>query len=441
MEVIPELAFINCCFLGKIETGSALARSPLGEKRPKFAANVAAQLIRIGVRCVIAAGWAVDDDPAKLFAESFYRALTENRTFLEAVGYARERTQDKYPGSNTWAAYQCYGDPDWRYIRDRPSDQAQAPREPAVVSAPDLALQLETLTMRARFDEKARPAARARLEQLEAQHAANWGGRGEVAQALAAAYGELGDPERAIRWYGRAAAAEDGAASLRAVEQLANLRARRGAKMKNAAQGRREILAAIGELQFLLAINATVERASLLGSAYKRLAILESGEKGRRQDWKKAIAAMSGYYRQAEELARANNADNLFYPAVNRMVGELILNAGTRWRGFDATDMTAARQSLQRKATADPDFWSVVGLAELRIYEALAARNLAASVAGIVQDLRDVKARAHAPSLWESLRDQAVFALSPLTEGRALSQGERAAALKLIKLLEEFAKT
>jgi hypothetical protein len=210
--------------------------------------------------------------------------------------------------------------------------------------------------------------------------------------------------------------------------------------MNNAAQGRREILAAVAQLQRLLAIEATVERASLLGSAHKRLAMLEAKVKGRNQNWKKAIAAMFKYYRQAEDLARANNADNLFYPATNRMVAELMLNAGAHWRGFDAADVTAARQSLQNKATADPDFWSVVGLTELRIYEALAARTLAASVTGIVHDLSDVKARAHAPSLWESLRDQAVFALAPLTTGRTLSKAKRGAALRLIDLLEEFAK-
>ena len=311
-----------------------------------------------------------------------------------------------------------------------------------MVSAPDLALELETLAVRARYDKEAWGEVRTRLEQLEGQHAAQWGSGGAIAEALGAAYGELGDVERAVHWYGRAAAAEDGAASFRAVEQLANLRARRGARMKEAAQGRREILAAIAQLERLLEIDATSERASLLGSAYKRLAIREREGKGRAEAWLKAIAAMAKSYRQAEDLARANNADNLFYPAVNRMIAELTLNAGrVDWRGFDAADLTAVRQSLQKKAATDPDFWSVVGLVELRIYEAMASGSLAASVEGIVRDLTNVKARAHAPTLWGSLRDQAVFALLPLTTGRTLSKAERSAALRLVALLEEFAKT
>mgnify|MGYP006182866109 CR=1 FL=1 len=38
-------------------------------------AGVAGALIAIGVRCVVAAGWAVDDDAATVFAEEFYRSL------------------------------------------------------------------------------------------------------------------------------------------------------------------------------------------------------------------------------------------------------------------------------------------------------------------------------------------------------------------------------
>jgi CHAT domain len=79
-----------------------LAEKNCIRSRDCVAANVAEQLIEIGVRCVVAAGWAVDDDPAMLFATTFYQALMRGRTFAEAVGYAREETLASYPGSNTW---------------------------------------------------------------------------------------------------------------------------------------------------------------------------------------------------------------------------------------------------------------------------------------------------------------------------------------------------
>ena len=142
----------------------------------------------------------MDDEPAKLFAKTFYQALTEKKTFAEAVGAARERTCKTHPDTNTWAAYQCYGDPDWRYILDDASREARTSRSPSVVSPPDLTLELETLVAQARYDKEARNAVRTRLEQLDGQHAASWGNRRAVAQGLGAGYSELGDAERANHW-------------------------------------------------------------------------------------------------------------------------------------------------------------------------------------------------------------------------------------------------
>ena len=83
--------------------------------RSAFAAGVADKLIEIGVRCVIAAGWAVEDGPAETFATTFYRELLAGARFIDAVGAAREAAWADDPGGNTWAAYQCYGDPGWTF--------------------------------------------------------------------------------------------------------------------------------------------------------------------------------------------------------------------------------------------------------------------------------------------------------------------------------------
>src|SRR5262249_9461535 len=195
-------------------------------------------------------------------------------TFAEAVGFAREKTRESHPGSNTWAAYQCYGEPDWRYITNDDAGERQVPEMP--VSPAGLGLELETRATQSKYGTRSPVEGRMRLEELEAAYADRWGNRGAVAQAFGDAYSELGEVESAIRWYSRAMSAEDGCASLHASEQLANLRARRGARLENKAEARREILAAIRQLERLLAINATSERASLVGSAFKRLAMLEA---------------------------------------------------------------------------------------------------------------------------------------------------------------------
>ncbi len=113
MSTTPELVFVNCCHIGKI---SGVAEE-LYQQRYKLAANIGTQLIENGVRCVIAAGWAVDDSAALEFANVFYDRMFGGYTFGEAVTAARKSVFEKYSSTNTWGAYQCYGDPFFRLER------------------------------------------------------------------------------------------------------------------------------------------------------------------------------------------------------------------------------------------------------------------------------------------------------------------------------------
>ena len=153
---------------------------------------------------------------------------------------------------------------------------------------------------------------------------------------------------------------------------------------------------------------------------------------------RRALAQMAEHYRKAEELARQNHADNLYYPAMNRMSAELILNVNQRhWAGFDAADVAAVRQSLQKKVAEDPDFWSMVGLIELRIYAALAQRQLAAALGGILADLQELETRVNAQHTWDSVYAQARFTLQPYIGAARLPEPEREAAGKLLAQLQD----
>ena len=174
MRTVPELVFVNCCHLAGRNINQLL--SPDQPTRAEFAAGVAEALISIGVRCVIAAGWAVDDDPANAFATSFYTALVTGCRFIDAVAQAREDARRL--GGNTWAAYQCYGDPDWRYRPE--TGDAQRPTPPAdefaaVSSSNSLLLALETLAVRSEY-QHADPEAQARkIRYLETAFGGLWG--------------------------------------------------------------------------------------------------------------------------------------------------------------------------------------------------------------------------------------------------------------------------
>ena len=452
LPVVPELVFVNCCHLGAHDIQQTLKLEQPGA----FAAGVADALIRIGVRCVIAAGWAVDDGPAEIFATTFYRWLLAGQTFIDAVAEARRAALRAAPGSKTWAAYQCYGDPNWTLRRatgdaQGPSTAADATRD--LASAPGLALTLEELAVRTRFElpdtadddaaRAARQATRHKLQALQGRYAAAWGAMGAVAEAFAVAWDAAGDPGAAIDWYARAVRANDGSASLKAQEQLGNLRVRcawtrlqaapADAAAREAARG--EITLALRELQTLAALQPTSERLSLCGSAWKRLAQLEglAGRPGRQAESAALTMALQAYT-EAEALACESAPAQAFYPGLNRMAIELALNADSpAWRGFDAAASARLQQSLQDKHARDPDFWSNAGLIEFQLYTALVARDLAAQQAALAAGYADLHGRVQARNWWASVADQAAFVCAHLSP-RAKAAERRAAEMLVAQL-------
>ncbi|HYF20012.1 MAG TPA: CHAT domain-containing protein [Ramlibacter sp.] len=226
MRTVPELVFLNCCHLAAWPAQEAGWRYD----RARFAAGIAQALIEVGVRCVVAAGWAVDDRAAQDFATAFYAALLAGRGFSDAVGAAREAAWSAHPGDATWAAYQCYGDPGWRW-RDATAD-AQAPLpslgglERAIASPADLCLALDNLAGDLAFRRFDRRRADDAVRHLEAEYAPRWGDIGLVAESFALVHAVSGREAKAIAWYERAVRAPDGSASLRAVQQLKALKHR-----------------------------------------------------------------------------------------------------------------------------------------------------------------------------------------------------------------------
>lgn len=441
MRVVPELVFINCCFLGQIHPDPKVARNPLGEARPRFAASLAEQLIRNGVRCVVAAGWAVEDVPAMRFAARFYERLVAGDRFIDAVGAARMAAWEANRRGNTWAAYQCYGDPDWRFA-DGAESPAAAVQVPVLVSAPALALALENEALDARYaipasgadarrtDAKRRRQRVDRLHKLQAQYAPQWGGIGAVAEAFGLAYAECGEMADAVSWYRRAHQAADGSASIKASEQLGNLLAR-------SARDPVQVGEAIALLQQLVALRPTAERHSLLGSACKRLAMLDDAQEST------ALQQAATAYEAAEALAREAGADDLHYPLVNVMA--LRLRLALRERGDthaaigERIDM--ARSSLQARTAAAPDFWSVAGLVELQLLEAVADGKLATATPGIRNGFDDLAQRVPAPHMWRSVRDQTHFLLDAYLQSSGKSAAEAKAAQAILKQLDRLAAT
>jgi tetratricopeptide (TPR) repeat protein len=454
---VPELVFVNCCHLGEID-GSG----PLKVEQPvAFAAGVAESLIKIGVRCVVAAGWAVDDRPAEVFAQAFYRTLLAGQPFFEAVAAARTAAREAAPNSKTWAAYQCYGDPNWVFETgvNVAQDDAQAPARvkrdefDGLASAPGLALALESLATRARFYNAKNPddAAAQRKETqrqvrgLQDRYAEQWGGMGAVAEALAVAWDAAGDTDQAIAWYGHALQANDASASMKAHEQYGNLRAR---KAWDAAQGaekgsatldaaRQAITEALRDLLALAALQPTIERLSLCGSAWKRLAQLEE-RAGDTAQYRAALAMAAEAYGKAQALAIEQHDPHQFYPGGNRAAIELALHAGDpAWSGLAEEPRLLQLRSLQAKHATDPDFWSSVALIETDLFHAMAQRQLAGSTGRLRDAYADLNRRVPSRRYWGSVADQARFVMTPYL--RRVDATEQRAARSLLGALEGYA--
>jgi CHAT domain-containing protein/pimeloyl-ACP methyl ester carboxylesterase len=118
---VPEFVFINCCFSGQIKaTDDAHTRD-----RYKLAANVGTQLIEMGVKAIVIAGWALDDTAAETFSNVFYDRMLDGYEFGRAVQIARTECYQKHLSTNTWGAYQCYGNQFYKF-NDRQKLQEDA---------------------------------------------------------------------------------------------------------------------------------------------------------------------------------------------------------------------------------------------------------------------------------------------------------------------------
>ena len=384
METVPDLVFLNCCHLAKADA------RPVAFNR--LAYSISRELIEMGVRAVVAAGWAVDDGAARVFAEEFYSQILRNRPFGDAVFAARSRTHEEFPGLNTWGAYQAYGDPGFVIdpLRDRADSEAVDGWKP--VTQEELMQRLRELATKAASGEP--PSTERSLELAGAVDMAlqscpdAWKSLPAVRFALGEVYAELGEAyfEKAREQYLAAIRPEDrsGRVPIRAIEQLANLEARTGHTTANAVL----ITTALGRLEGLVQLAATTldraeqnngaespalsnpERAALLGSAYKRLAAVLAGNLRQDHD-KEGGDVLLALDRAIDWYAKAGTQP---YQVLNLLALEAVRDFGKA----EPTSLDRVRGcALQARAAwrANPDVWNAVMPADALITERLLDRS------------------------------------------------------------------
>ncbi len=347
---VPELVFLNCCHLGA---------------NPGLAANIAHAFMQSGALVVIAAGWPVADDAAVRFADRFYLEMLDGADFGLAIKQAR-RAAYRRGSDMTWAAYQCYGDPGYRLASRHHGGFGTR----KMVSGAELLRSIEVINVQAadvgRSGTEAQAMGRARLvTKLHELHDGQLTdpGTDETAgkwltattyTALGDAAAALGDFPAAITWYGRALRSEKALAPVRVLEQLGNVEVRYAVQRARRGESYGEMLsAAIGHIQQALGIGPTVERFSLLGSYWKKCAVIASekfaasGDAADRATRDEAVAQSIHFYGEAE---RINPNDS--YPVLARVQLQLLDDAADATSGSQAV-----RTALSASARVDGSFW------------------------------------------------------------------------------------
>ncbi|MBC7874741.1 MAG: CHAT domain-containing protein [Ferruginibacter sp.] len=378
MSSVPELVFVNCCFLGKTD-GQAEA---LFQSRYKLAANIGTQLIKIGVKVVIVAGWAVDDAAALEFTRIFYNSMFEGDCFGDAVKKARKRIYEEFPKTNTWGAYQCYGDPFYKF---RDIAQATKPRKYDFVIPEQAAIELHNLGNRLdtskdpsqKFIDSLRAISEAinRAEIISA----------EIIEKEAFIYAELREYDLAISKFETLLKMEQAGFSIATIERYCNVRAKKYiADYLNDGTNQKLILLqmnkVIQDLKGLLNLSPTSERFSLLASAYKRKAMLSLIKPQKIN----ALIEAAFYYNKADAIPEAIYKA---YAKTNWLEIECILvlsdqhtweqtvNTGKNEYKLPSADMAIDQlknlESLLNTSPDAMDYWNMMAKANIKLCMAL----------------------------------------------------------------------
>ncbi len=300
MSTVPELVFVNCCHLGKAD-GVA---DELFQERYKLAANIGTQLIENGVRCVIAAGWAVNDDAALEFARIFYQRMFDGSNFGDAVKDARNVVFEKFGHNNTWGAYQCYGDPFYKFDHLKSSKSRKKKNyliaQEAEVDLVNLLYDVEIGKLETKdYLEKLNEISEA-IDKSKIRNSI-------ITEKEALIYFELKEYDYACDKFSELLKLEDASFSFSVAEKYCNARAKKviqdfvkAGQSLNNSKYLKEISKVIGDLETLNKLSPTAQRFNILASTYKRKAVLYSlkVEKEKEQK-KKAYMEAAKYYQRA----------------------------------------------------------------------------------------------------------------------------------------------
>ncbi len=333
MRKVPELAFINCCHLAKLDQLSVSAQTAVTADRVKLAASLAQELISMGVRAVIAAGWAIDDAAAKVFAESCYTALLKGHPFGDAVLMARWDTWQQHADTNTWGAYQCYGDPDYKLMNRRPHSEAKSGDDThswRFVAEVEVSAALQNLVNAAENAQVEEfQSLKERLQRLHRSIPAEWLNHASILYEIGSAYGKLDMFAEAIDAYNAALDAPqadypvvllEDKISLQTAWALAWFQGKATAPETRLAATPADLMQqSLKILHLLDKLGNSLQRFEDEGKFWKRQAMMLEGHKRNR-----ALQAMEAAYKKAHEFAMQKTNTIIGYSLINWLTARVV---------------------------------------------------------------------------------------------------------------------
>ena len=317
LSAIPEFVFINCCYSGQTDSQRELYM----QHRHRLAANIGTEFIRIGVKAVVVAGWAVNDAAALLFAQKLYSYLYLGAYFGDAIRKAREDCYTEFPQYNTWGAYQCYGDQFYRLKEE----QYHVSVDDRLTLESEISMELdnilsETYSVNIVSGTSARTVRdiRERTQRLVGRAGSIGKFRGHIVETEGKIYAQLGQYQAAIESFRQLLLEDDSDFGIQVLDHYCNIRAK---KLANEVLGlqpgqsilpfRKELEGILNDLNKQMTLGETFNRMTSFGSTYKRAAIIEPTQALSREYLEKA----AGYYKKAWN--KAVKPMDKIYPATS----------------------------------------------------------------------------------------------------------------------------
>ena len=347
MTQVPELVFVNCCHLGEIDE----VEEAFYQQRYRLAANIGTQLIEMGVKAAVIAGWAVHDKAAAEFARVFYREMLDGESFGDAVRLARYRifSDERYGHLNTWGAYQCYGDPFYK-LSHLKTKSARKKRQ--FVDPTEAIFALENIIESAETgSSRHRKRLKSTLDELVDGLPDDWLFNARIIELIAHAQAELDMFEESLQSYEKLLVLSDSRYSFAAVEVMCNIKGRLGVDIAmdpdHYERGRKIIEESIEMMETLIQIAPSAQRQIALASLYKRLATAEHEFR------KRLIFLHSARKNYSDAFYMPDEGRHLHYPLVNWMtITAILVRLGhTSWE--KSIEETALLQGSAKKELID----------------------------------------------------------------------------------------